>query len=212
MASRLFAQPFFFRCRSKKTSKLRVTGLCEGNPVTGGFPSQRTSYAENASIWWRHHVTLRPEQNGHHIAWRSFQIHLLDKKCVLIKILIQAARTRKGPMEKKQALILVIAWCGSRSDFCWESTSTKEQYCVTFVLYLLLAWTNCWTDIRIASGFRCRDTHVSLLQIEKMQLTKFAVETPIDPFKPYTRELFRTSWSSFSRIWSIRRWNAGSHA
>ena len=28
-----------FKPRSKKTSKLRVTGLCEGNlPVTGGFP------------------------------------------------------------------------------------------------------------------------------------------------------------------------------
>ena len=33
-----------FRCRSKKTSKLRVTGLCEGkSPVTGEFPSQRAS-------------------------------------------------------------------------------------------------------------------------------------------------------------------------
>ena len=31
-----------FRCRLKKTSKLRITGLCEGNsPVTGEFPSQR---------------------------------------------------------------------------------------------------------------------------------------------------------------------------
>ena len=29
----------FFRCGSKKTSKLRVTGLCEGNsPVTGELP------------------------------------------------------------------------------------------------------------------------------------------------------------------------------
>ena len=38
-----------FRRRSKKTSKLRVTGLCEGNPpVPGGFPSQKmASYAEN---------------------------------------------------------------------------------------------------------------------------------------------------------------------
>ena len=45
-----------FRLRSKKTSKLRVTGLCEGNsPVTDEFPSQRASNAENASIWWRHH-------------------------------------------------------------------------------------------------------------------------------------------------------------
>ena len=42
--------------RSKKASKLYVTGLCEGNsPVTGEFPAQRASNAENVFIWWRHH-------------------------------------------------------------------------------------------------------------------------------------------------------------
>ena len=42
--------------RSKKTSKLCVTGLCEGNsPVTGEFLAQRASNAENVSIWWRLH-------------------------------------------------------------------------------------------------------------------------------------------------------------
>ena len=46
-----------FRRRSKKTSKLRVNGLCAGNsPGTGEFPAQMASNAENASIWWRHHV------------------------------------------------------------------------------------------------------------------------------------------------------------
>ena len=45
-----------FRRRSKKTSKLRVTGLCAGNsPGTGELPAQMASYAENVSIWWRHH-------------------------------------------------------------------------------------------------------------------------------------------------------------
>ena len=45
-----------YRRRSRKTSKLRVTGLCEGNsPVTGEFPAQMASSAENVSIWWRHH-------------------------------------------------------------------------------------------------------------------------------------------------------------
>ena len=45
-----------FTRRSKKTSKLRVTGLCVGNsPVTGEFPAQKASNAENDSIWWRHH-------------------------------------------------------------------------------------------------------------------------------------------------------------
>ena len=46
-----------FRRKSKKTSKLRVTGLCAGNsPGTGEFPAQRASNAENVSIWWRHRV------------------------------------------------------------------------------------------------------------------------------------------------------------
>ena len=45
-----------FGRRSKKTSKIRVTGLCVGNaPVTGEFPAQKASNAENVSIWWRHH-------------------------------------------------------------------------------------------------------------------------------------------------------------
>ena len=45
-----------FGRRSMKTSKLRVTGLCAGkSPVTGEFPAQMASNAENISIWWRHH-------------------------------------------------------------------------------------------------------------------------------------------------------------
>ena len=36
----------------KKTSKLRVTGFCEGNPpAAGGYPW-------NVSIWWLHHAEL----------------------------------------------------------------------------------------------------------------------------------------------------------
>ena len=45
-----------FRRRTKKTSKLRVTGLCAGNSTgTGEFPAQMASNADNVSIWWRHH-------------------------------------------------------------------------------------------------------------------------------------------------------------
>ena len=41
----------FFKHRWKKTSKLRDTGLCEGNSsVTGEFPAQMASNAENVSI------------------------------------------------------------------------------------------------------------------------------------------------------------------
>ena len=45
-----------YRRRSKKTSKLRVTGLCARNsPGTDEFPAQMASNSENVSIWWRHH-------------------------------------------------------------------------------------------------------------------------------------------------------------
>ena len=60
-----------FGHRSKITSKLRVTGLCVGNsPVTGEFPAQMASNAENFSIWWRH-----PER------WRSDVLHNVFASC-----------------------------------------------------------------------------------------------------------------------------------
>ena len=44
------------RHKSKKPSKLRVTGLCVGkSPEAGEFPAQMASNAESVSIWWRHY-------------------------------------------------------------------------------------------------------------------------------------------------------------
>ena len=55
-----------FRRRSKKTSKLRVTGPCAGNsPETGEFPAQMACNAENVSIWWRHHVSPNLARSKH---------------------------------------------------------------------------------------------------------------------------------------------------
>ena len=54
------------RRRSKKTSKFRVTGLCGGNSpgeFTVEFPAQMASYAENVSIWWRHHSSVATPWN-----------------------------------------------------------------------------------------------------------------------------------------------------
>ena len=56
IASQITSLNRLFRRRSKKTSKLRVTGLCAGNsPGTGELPAQMASNAKNVSIWWRHH-------------------------------------------------------------------------------------------------------------------------------------------------------------
>ena len=61
MASQIQHQDYLLnrliRHRSQNTSKLHVTGLWAGNsPVTGEFPAQMASNAENVSIWWRHHA------------------------------------------------------------------------------------------------------------------------------------------------------------
>ena len=49
----------------QKLSKLRVIGFCEGNsPMTGEFPAQMASNAENDLIWWRHHdLSLQRDRN-----------------------------------------------------------------------------------------------------------------------------------------------------
>ena len=79
-------QPYYFllnrlfRRRSKKTSKLRVTSLCEGNsPVTDEFPAQRASNAEMFSFGdvimkW---MSILEESSGG-IMWGAVKYACLD--------------------------------------------------------------------------------------------------------------------------------------
>ena len=71
-----------FRCRSKNTSKLRVSALCAGNsPVTGEFPAQKFSNAENVSILWRHHGVnwVYPMTYSHSFAMACFVASLVNE-------------------------------------------------------------------------------------------------------------------------------------
>ena len=62
----------FIQAQIKKTSKLRVTGLCDGNsPVTSEFSAQRARNAENVFIWWRHNVCVTGVEWGEGW-WTSF--------------------------------------------------------------------------------------------------------------------------------------------
>ena len=61
--------------RSKKTSKLCVTGLCARNsPGTGEFPAQMASNAEKVSIWWRHRDNF--EKQGTLALGKSFRSYI----------------------------------------------------------------------------------------------------------------------------------------
>ena len=68
-----------FRRGAKKTSKLRVTGLCEGNsPVTGEFPAQKASDAENISTWWHHHI-----RSCHFVTCWCFEVSVINLSSVI---------------------------------------------------------------------------------------------------------------------------------
>ena len=72
--------PKFFQAQIKENIKAPRHGPCAGNsPVTGEFPTQRISNAENVSTWWRPHVWdikhasanwLRVHDD--HIIWKRF--------------------------------------------------------------------------------------------------------------------------------------------
>ena len=69
---------------SKKTSKLRVTGLCVGNsPVTGEFPAQRASNAENVSISWRHHDIYSGNWIGQHKRKSVWHLEQFETEAIL---------------------------------------------------------------------------------------------------------------------------------
>ena len=79
-----------FRRRSKKTSRLYVTGLCAGNsPGTGEFPAQMANNAENVSVWWHHHVAIWSIEN-------TFQWNL-NKKYKNLKINLKISSAIEQP-------------------------------------------------------------------------------------------------------------------
>ena len=89
----------YSRCSSKKASKLRVTGLCAGNsPVTGEFPGQRTSNAENVSIWWRHHEKKQTTSNTWHD--HMFQITHWLNDVINTSIMECISRIYRGKFDK----------------------------------------------------------------------------------------------------------------
>ena len=104
-----------FRRRSKKTSKLRVTGLrAENSPVIGEFPAQRASYAENVSIWWRHQAEWCTD--AHHSFMTGGDISAPSQ--YPIKRLIVRSRKDSKPRDW---------WLKSLHRF--EISQTHQQHC-----------------------------------------------------------------------------------
>ena len=60
----MFTQPFIQMQIKENIKAPRHWPLCGEFTGTGEFPAQGASYAENVSIWWRHHDN-KDNQKGH---------------------------------------------------------------------------------------------------------------------------------------------------
>ena len=68
----------------RKYQSSALLALCEGNsPVTGEFPSQKASNAENLSVWWRHHG-----QSYRRLLKTSEQVVMLQLEDIIILELV----------------------------------------------------------------------------------------------------------------------------
>ena len=118
-----------FRRRSKKTSKLRVTGLCAWNsPVTGEFPAQMASNTENVSIWWCHHGNKFGDTTFHSlwssdVIWshRSGSTLFQVRDCCLV-----------APSHCRNQCWLIIKgvrmWHSHENNFIWNAHELHPQH------------------------------------------------------------------------------------
>ena len=144
-----------FRHKSKKTSKLRVTGLCAGEftgdrwiPRTKGQKRGKCFHLMTSSwlSWIKHYRydnttkkfilvminTLRPRQNGRHFADDIFRrISFNENVWILIKV--SPKFVPKGPINKIPVLFQIMAWrrSGDKPLFEPMMVSLLTQICVT---------------------------------------------------------------------------------
>ena len=123
----------------KKTSKLRVTGLCAGNSmVTSEFPAQRASNAENVSIWWRHHELLIQAVPG--VSWSGYQGPTSNGSwCIGIK------------GEMSGTVCVTFTW--DIYIYIWVAYS----FCLFCCLFIIVTWWYIWCIVsQVASKRKYR--------------------------------------------------------
>ena len=106
-ASQLFTQPFIETQIKENIKVPRHWPLCGNSPVTGEFPAQMTSNAENISIWWRHHAHPHERTMGclSWVIWSN--ITAKYRECTVLRI-SQRKRYRQKTLHCSMCCILKV--------------------------------------------------------------------------------------------------------
>ena len=124
LLSRLFGRT------SKKTSKLRVTGLCAGNsPWSGEFPAQMASNAENVSIWWRHHaISVRQQKRSG------------DSTCAIISSINSNKRINVHEFNDIVPYLCSYAYLSISNTFLYWFIHPSQSKTVHHFIFIFIYW------------------------------------------------------------------------
>ena len=122
----------------KKPSKLRAIGLCAGNsPVTGEFPAQMASNAENVSIWWRHHGYALP-------FWSHWDGLACNRGMILVSLLNPTDTTIELSWRCFDSWMYGV---GNWSAYHLDSWCGKQlRNCLQFETRICIMWYHAWTQ------------------------------------------------------------------
>ena len=161
-----------FRRLSKKTSKLRVTGLCEWNPPGAGwFPSQRTSNAANVSIWWRYRAATQlkigyPTINIYGYTIFSWIVQWLD-----FKIRHQDNGLSNGcQADVIQRQHFLCYWTFVRGIQWPPVFPSQRPVTRSLMLSLICAWINGWVINCEAGDLRRHRAHFDVMVMDEEYL------------------------------------------
>ena len=137
----------FSRIR-KKTSKLCVTGLCVWNsPVTGEFPVQRASNAENGPIWWRHHAlfsTTKVDRRNHYRINTNLQ-HIINNLRTMFSQNSNKAYTYiqrfLNNLRNTPRLVIENSSTTHKTSTAWQRNS--NDFYITWASYQIHKIANC---------------------------------------------------------------------
>ena len=191
-----------FRHRSKKASKLRVTGLFAGN-----FPAQMASNAENVSIWWRHHEIWQHKPLSFYIQPISLNIFHRNSNSVEISFC-----SHFDPVKEIATNFAHFAELCSRGmckmspsecqlldddDIKWKhfprywpfvrgihrspvNSPHKGQWRGVLMFTLICTWTNGWVNNRYVGYLISHRTHYD---VNVMEFHVQGVSKTVNPFK-----------------------------
>ena len=186
LLSRLFGR------RSKKTSKLRVTGLYVGNsPVTGEFPTQMASNAENVSIWWCHHENIVVYQCSNQ--W-NHQQHCPVHLNVIIYFFYELNKLVCLPSEVQFSIDLILYVDSLGSKHLFSHWGRVTHICVS-KLTIIGADNGLWPGRRLPIIW----TNIGMLSIEPLgtNLHEILIEIEAFSFKKMHLNMSSGKWWPF---------------